>query len=73
MSPLRRYGARYRAGRGRAQFDSREGRSMFKKFVSRWVWYAVLVAVIAGLFAPTMVAHAGKVPVGVPACLIPTL
>ena len=25
---------------------------------SKWVWYLVLVAVVCGLFAPTMVANA---------------
>ena len=31
---------------------------MHSKKVSKWVWYAVLVAVVCGLFGPTMVANA---------------
>lgn len=31
---------------------------MRSKKVSKWVWYAVLVAVVCGLFGPTMVANA---------------
>ncbi|MCC6796119.1 MAG: hypothetical protein IT366_13450 [Candidatus Hydrogenedentes bacterium] len=29
-----------------------------KKSWNKWVWYAVLVAVVCGLFGPTMVANA---------------
>jgi hypothetical protein len=31
---------------------------MQKQTKSRWVWYAVLAAIVCGLFAPTMVANA---------------
>lgn len=31
---------------------------MMKKSWNTWVWYAVLAAVVCGLFGPTMVANA---------------
>ena len=38
----------------------------------RWVWYAVLAAVVVGLFAPTMFANAGEL-VGTPICPAPKM
>jgi hypothetical protein len=43
---------------------------MSKSKKSRWVWYAVLAAVLVGLFAPTMVAQAAKLEAA-PTCRIP--
>jgi len=45
---------------------------MESKRVSKWVWYAVLAAVVCGLFGPTMVANAHARPRPVRArCPIP--
>jgi hypothetical protein len=40
-----------------------------KKRWEVWVWYAVLVAVVTGLFAPTMLANAGVREIKLPVCV----
>ena len=39
---------------------------------NRWVWCAVLVAVVVGLFAPSMTASAGPIELEEPTrCVVP--
>jgi len=47
---------------------------MRRASLRNWIWYAVLVAVVAGLFAPNMFASAGGVSeVPVRTCPVPKL
>lgn len=45
---------------------------MRTKWTNRWVWYGLLIAIVAGLFAPAMIASAGPVELEEPSrCVVP--